>query len=312
MGEQRREPERDDDAGGHDPVVTDDEVPPEARKADEEPHGLAPCCGSGTRLTAARNAWRRRSTRTSTSGGEQVEREDREQGCVAAGPGRPGALGAPEDAERGQHGADGELQRVLRDPGERRAHEDGRDEHDQQRQPGRTGGDRDTAAPAAEADDDEGDLEPLEEHALERQRERVPVEPGPLLVRLRAGPARSPPRRWPPRRGAPCSPLARRIAFRSHCRPKASRSPPTTSRNELIGIRVSAGPRMPTIAARTAAAAAAPTSGDRQPRVVPTASTIVTASTISTAQAMNAARNRIVMLKRSPRLVGNPRPAQAR
>src|SRR5437588_5689509 len=88
------------------------------------------------------------------------------------------------------------------------------------------------------------------------------------------------------------NPLERRIAFRSHCSPNASRRPPTTSRKASIGIRVRAGPSAATTAASASAAAATPVSAERQPRVTPTASTIVSASTISTAQARNAARNR--------------------
>ena len=59
-----------------------------------------------------------------------------------------------------------------------------------------------------------------------------------------------------------------------------------------MGITVRAGPSAATTAARARPAAPAPIRVERQPRVTPTASTIVSASTISTAQARNAARNR--------------------
>ena len=50
-------------------------------------------------------------------------------------------------------------------------------------------GERDRALRATEREDDEHDLEPLEQHALEREDEAVPVEAGPLDVRgaLRVG-----------------------------------------------------------------------------------------------------------------------------
>ena len=56
-----------------------------------------------------------------------------------------------------------------------------------------------------------------------------------------------------------------------------------------IGISDSAGPSTATMTARAASAAATPHPAERQPRVTPTASTIVSASTISTAEARKAA-----------------------
>jgi hypothetical protein len=91
-------------------------------------------------------------------------------------------------------------------------------------------------------------------------------------------------------------PLERRIAFRSHCIPKASRSAPTTSRSDSIGTTRSAGPSAATRAASTIVAAATPISGERQPRTTPTPSTIVSASTISTALARKAPRIRRTVL----------------
>ena len=149
------------------------------------------------------------------------------------------------------------------------------------------------AAVAAEADNDERHLETLEEHSFERERERVPVEADALLAPGKSGPLEL-------TREDRVLVMERLEAtraqdrLRSHCRPKASSRAPTTTRSPLIGINVKAGPSTPTITVSAAAAAPAPISGDRQPRVVPTASTIVSASTISTAQATNAARKRIV------------------
>jgi hypothetical protein len=60
----------------------------------------------------------------------------------------------------------------------------------------------------------------------------------------------------------------------------------------LIGRLSIEGPSAPTRAAKASSAAATPISVERQPRVTPTASTIVSASTISTALARKAVRNR--------------------
>src|SRR2546421_5346665 len=98
-------------------------------------------------------------------------------------------------------------------------------------------------------------------------------------------------------------PLARRIALRSHCSPKTSSSAPTTRRRAEIGTSVSAGPSAAVAAARTAVAAPTPSRDERQPRVIPAASTIVSASTISTALARKAERTRKTALT-SPELGG--------
>src|SRR5689334_16204858 len=87
-------------------------------------------------------------------------------------------------------------------------------------------------------------------------------------------------------------PPARRTALRNHCRPNTSRTVPTTSRSESIGRLARAGPRPATMTTNPATAAATPHPADRQPRVTPTARTIVRASTISTADAKNAAATR--------------------
>src|SRR5262249_8501584 len=66
------------------------------------------------------------------------------------------------------------------------------------------------------------------------------------------------------------------------------------------------GPSAPITAARTSAAAPTPISVERQPRVTPTARTIVSASTISTALARKAARKRKAVVIAAPAA----RPAQ--
>ena len=112
------------------------------------------------------------------------EREhDRQRGVVSR-PVRACAFGRPEDAERRQHHADGELERVLRHARERRAHEHADDHDEHERAAGAERGEVDPALRAAERHDDERDLEPLEQDALEREREAVPVEAG-ALARLR-------------------------------------------------------------------------------------------------------------------------------
>ena len=113
-------------------------------------------------------------------------------------------------------------------------HADDRDEHE--RDAGAERGEPDAALRAAERDDDERDLEPFQQHALEREREAVPVEPGALARRAAARASSSSRAKIASSSCSALKPLARRIALRSHCSPKASSSPPTTSRSAVIGI----------------------------------------------------------------------------
>jgi hypothetical protein len=69
---------------------------------------------------------------------------------------------------------------------------------------------------------------------------------------------------------------------------------PTMSWSVVIGMRPSAGPKIATNSARKIALAPAPSSDERQPRVVPTASTMVSASTHSTSEARNAATKAVL------------------
>src|SRR5215831_10330711 len=96
-------------------------------------------------------------------------------------------------------------------------------------------------------------------------------------------------------------PEARRMALRSHCRPKTASRAPTTRRSPVSGTRVRAGPTAATMAARTTSAAAIPWNVDRHSRVRPAARTIVSASTASTAQATKTVRTRASEFTRSPR-----------
>src|SRR5450631_3331476 len=79
-------------------------------------------------------------------------------------------------------------------------------------------------------------------------------------------------------------PVALRMALRNHCSPKTSNRPPMTSRRLDSGTsRTSGGPITTTSAPSVASATTTPSRAERQPRVRPTASTMVSASTISTA-----------------------------
>ena len=132
-------------------------------------------CPLGARPPASASGarrWRR-------SSGDQGEREEGDAGPstsrAASDPGQPpGALGSPEDAERGQHDPHHELHGVLRHAGQRRPD---RDPTSTTRTTAlrRRGGQGDVVLIAAEGQDDEDHLEALEHHALEGEGEGVPV-----------------------------------------------------------------------------------------------------------------------------------------
>ena len=114
------------------------------------------------------------------------ERKDARQRGVVARPVRTGALRRPEDAEGRQHDADRELHRILGHAGERSADEDADDGDEHERDAGAERREADASLRASEREHDEGDLEALEQHALEREREAVPVEARALLVQCGA------------------------------------------------------------------------------------------------------------------------------
>src|SRR5262249_36805898 len=160
--------------------------------------------------------------------------------------------------------ADRERQRVLRDPAERSAYDDARDDHEDHGGDGPGHRERDAPLRAAEREDDERDLEALEQHALERDGEPVPIDAPALLMLAGASPVWGARRRVAPRRcaasasgGAP-RPLARGTPWGSHCSRKTSSSDPPTSRRTSIGRTVSAGPSAATITARASEAANVP------------------------------------------------------
>jgi hypothetical protein len=93
---------------------------------------------------------------------------------------------------------------------------------------------RDRVRVEAEGDDDEDDLEALEEDALEAHDEGEPVEAqAALLAGGRAASTSS--RKVSSSSCSALRPAARRIALRSHCRPKMSSSEPTTSCSSASG-----------------------------------------------------------------------------
>jgi hypothetical protein len=93
-----------------------------------------------------------------------------------------------------------------------------------------------------------------------------------------AGAARSPMPRKPPV-------LTLLMPLRSHCRPKTSSSEPITRRSASIGTARNAVPKASTSTASTASPAPPPSQVDRQPRTLPTPTTMITISMTSTAAA---------------------------
>ena len=107
---------------------------------------------------------------------------------------------------------------------------------------GAGGGQARAALSAAERDHDEDHLESFEQDALERDRERVPVQSGALSSRAAPRPARAPRGRPRPRRAAPCS----RSSAGSPCAATADRTRAAARRRRgeasRSGSTLSAGP----------------------------------------------------------------------
>ena len=160
------QPDPGDNADRRPPVVADDELPPESPERSHVSHVVAATGGAG----------RRRSTVTSAAETRDDECEHAEDRRIRARPVRAGALGRPERAEGREHHADGELHGVLGHRGQRGAneHPGTRDHDERRRRPAR--GERDAPLRAAERQHDEGHLQPLEQHPLEREHEPVEVE----------------------------------------------------------------------------------------------------------------------------------------
>ena len=143
------------------------------------------------------------------------------------------------------------------------------------------GGERDVVGVEAERDHDEDDLEPLEEHPLERHDEREPVEPEPRSSSARRAASRSSRNAsssscsaaGPPSGGSPCA------ATGGRRRAGACRSRAAARLGDPVDQRVPGDERDH---GEGATAVAVPITVDRQPRVRPIARTIVRASTNST------------------------------
>jgi hypothetical protein len=216
-------------------------------------------------------------------GYEAVEAKENGKGSITARPVGAEPLGRPEGAKRRKQETDDEDQDATRDPSQRAA--EGEPEPGHQHERGTAG---DPAQPEllggrAEGDDDEGNLQSLEQDALEGENEGDPVEPEPGLSRLG--------RRFSS--SSPAKPLTatRRTAFANHCSPKISSSAPITSRRTSIGSAVRAVPSAPPTITSTTKPTATPMSVERHPRIEPTPTTIATISTASTTEARKVVAN---------------------
>ena len=137
----------------------------------------------------------------------------------AVGRDRVQALDEPEQAERREQQPTPCLMRFSGTRESGRCTAITHHEHDHERRRGADHGRRRLAGARAESDDDEDDLETLEQHALEADREGVPVEAEALLAGARraasASSAKASSSSW-----SALKPVLRRIALRSHCNPK--------------------------------------------------------------------------------------------
>src|SRR5262249_48287796 len=149
--------DRDDESGGHAPVVAHDEVPPEAAEVANELHASA----------VRRSPRRRRSSRTEPSEASPRNARIASSAESPPGPAAPAPRGRQEGPNRGRGGPAAAFRRVPGAGGGGRPTGPAAPADDAER---RRGGDRrkpDPALAASERDHDEGDLEPLEEDALE-------------------------------------------------------------------------------------------------------------------------------------------------
>ena len=191
------EDEHDRDADGDLGVVADDEVVPEAAEAPDEaascsmvrpPAGRGHGGGRGPAPdvgTARRGAARPPATPSSSTGRARSSPGHSSGSFVGAEDAQ--ALERPEGAEGREQQPDDVLQRVLGDLGQRPVEGRAGGQHDHGRDERGTDGDRHVAGAEAERDHDEDDLDPLEEHALERDDEGEPVQAEPALGRRLPG-----------------------------------------------------------------------------------------------------------------------------
>jgi hypothetical protein len=108
--------------------------------------------------------------------------DDRE---ISSRPGHAQTFSCPKDAERGQHHADGEFERVLGNPRQRAMDHKTR-AGDKQARRKRTRACSQQAAAGACRDHDEDDLESFEKNGLEAGQRSKPIEPGHVAACLPA------------------------------------------------------------------------------------------------------------------------------
>ena len=108
----------------------------------------------------------------------QERRREAEDGQVGSGPMQAEAFAEPERPETADQDADRELQRVLRDAGQRPAERQRGERHHDGGPDGSHARRDDHVAGGANREDDEDDLEPLEDHGLEGGDERDGIPAG--------------------------------------------------------------------------------------------------------------------------------------
>ena len=152
------------------PLVADDEIPPEAPEPGEA-HTITllrrPAQGADAELRAGEP--RQQDQRQSDVTARPLD------GMTVLGDGVQ-ALDEPEHAERRQQEPDAVLDQVLGHARERAMDGDSDREHERERRLHPPTAGAPVGRARSEAHDDEHDLEPFEQHALERDREGVPVE----------------------------------------------------------------------------------------------------------------------------------------
>ena len=228
----------------------------------------------------------RQDDRRQPNGQEQRGKcDDRE---IRARPSHAETLSGPEDAERGQHHADGELERVFGNPRQRAMHDKPAPATSRHAASAPALAGTSSPRPALTRNHDEHHFKSFEKHGLEAGERSEPIEPrlvaagllaqfrrfgregrGFIMQRDDAGGAQD------------------RLSQPAH----AEQQQQDTNRElqEMEGTRSRSGPSPTTMKSRTTRPASAPSPAGRQPRTVATASTMVRASTASTSEARNAA-----------------------
>ena len=178
--------ERENGQGGRGdfPVVADEEVPPEPSEGADERHEPSAATAVWAAAAVGRGPATCGSARTSTR-----ERRSQPASSTSRATSPPGhsrlappvaehaeALDRPERPERREQQADDVLEGVLRHRRQRPVRDHARQRHDHRRREGADGRQGHVVGVQPERDDDEHDLGPLEEDALEGDDEGEPVE----------------------------------------------------------------------------------------------------------------------------------------